>query len=303
MDEHNSIIASRSIKSLSDKDFELCPGIQISIQTDGGNIQLWCNGEPLLLSKAELLIAKQTLLISAIQGLPSLYDFSIELDKEIIRLRQYISNIDIDDILSSLEVSVSESFISKVGGDDRYSVDRFTTSSLPNIGKDSYLNQLLGIGRKNLYKDSGYTSAYNMALPNLKTGVLAGEDLREYLQLLKDNYSRVTHIAILLKKWCEDYFSQYEKQRYTYEEQLLETGKIFEQVFLLKFYKTGYLNNYGVKFVGLENRQSLFDADRRMQSFERMNDIVNRINDAIFNYSTTISSAKSDFIKTIKNLQ
>lgn len=303
MDERNNIIGSQSLKSILDKDYELCPGIRVSIETNEGNLNVLCNDKTLRISKAELLIAKQTFLISAIQRLPSLYDFSVGLDKEIGRLKNYISSIELDAILSSLEVSVSESFISKVGGDDRYSVNRLTTTSLPNIENDNYLTQLLSLGRKNLYEDSGYTSAYSMALPNLKTGVMAGRELSVYLQSLRDKYSAIDHITFLIKEWCIGYVSKYTKQRSSYEEQLSEIEKIFEQVFLLKFYKTGYLDNYGVKFVGLENKQSLFDADKKMRSFERMNVIIDRINETIFKYADAISSAKSDFVNTIIDLQ
>lgn len=303
MDEHNNILASSSIISFFDKNLELYSGIQISIQTNKGDISIFCNDEPLRISKAEYLIVKQTFLINAIKKLPSLYDFTIGLDNEIARLKQYISNIDIEAILSSLEISVSESFISKVGGDDRYTVYRTTKTFLLNIDKDSYLNRLLGLGRNNIYEDSGYKSAYSMALPNLKTGVLTGEERREYLLSLRDNYSVVEHATFLLKEWCEKYVSNYMNKLSFYEEQLSETEKVFEQIFLLKFYKTGHLDTYGVKFVGLENKQPLFDADKRIHSYEGMIGVVNQINETIFKYVKALSSAKSDFVKTIIHLQ
>lgn len=109
-----------------------------------------------------------------------------------------VKDINLHKILEDLQVEIDEIFINKVGGDDRYYVDETRTISYPIEELDSYLKDYLRIGRTNIYKDSGYTSAYNMAVKDLKTGKLPKEDVNEIRDKLITNYSIDNHVFAII---------------------------------------------------------------------------------------------------------
>lgn len=109
-----------------------------------------------------------------------------------------VKNIDLSKILEDLQVEIDEIFINKVGGDDSYYVDETRTISYPVDKLDSYLKDYLKLGRRNIHKDSGYTSAYNMAIKDLKTGKLPNEDIKEIRDKLIADYSIDNHIFAMI---------------------------------------------------------------------------------------------------------
>lgn len=114
--------------------------------------------------------------------------------KSYIETYSKIKDIDLSKILEGLQVEVEEIFINKVGGDDRYYVDETRTISYPIDELDNYLKNYIKIGRRNVYKDSGYTSAYNMAIKDLKTGKLPIDDVNDIRNKLIAEYSIDSHV-------------------------------------------------------------------------------------------------------------
>ncbi len=116
-----------------------------------------------------------------------------------------VKGFNLQAILSDLHVEIDEIFISKVGGDDRYYVDETRTISYPTEKLDDYLREYIKIGRRNIYKDSGYTSAHSMALKGLKTGVLPAEDVSSIRENLISEYSTETHIFAIIDRLLRQY--------------------------------------------------------------------------------------------------
>jgi hypothetical protein len=127
--------------------------------------------------------------------------------KTYIKTYSNIKDIDLSHILEDLQVEVDEIFKNKVGGDDSYYVDETRTISYPIEELDNYLIDYIKIGRRNIYKDSGYTSAYNMAIKGLKTGVLSNEEVKDIRDKLISEYSIESHIFALI----DGVLVQYEK--------------------------------------------------------------------------------------------
>ena len=128
--------------------------------------------------------------------------------------KSYIDNIDINDILKTLYVKVSESYRCKRGDDDTYSIFRTARLTDESIVIDDYLKEIIGIGeRVCIYEDSGYTSVYNLA--NYAEGFRAKHPIGEYegdmleqeKQRIIAQYSKEEHMAYLfytqLKKQAE----------------------------------------------------------------------------------------------------
>lgn len=128
--------------------------------------------------------------------------------KEYLKVRSSIDNIDLQKILNDLQIEVEEIFINKVGGDDSYYVDETRTISFPIEQLDKFLKDYIKVGRRNIYKDSGYTSAYNMAIKGLKTGILPDEDVSEIRDKLISEYSKETHTFAII----DEILTHYEKK-------------------------------------------------------------------------------------------
>lgn len=132
-------------------------------------------------------------------------------------ITEYVDSFNIKDILSDLFIEVNEYFHTKPGDDDRYSVYRKAKLSSNIANNDFYLRNIIGIGEKCIYQDSGFCSAQSMRIPDLVTGVYKGKKLKEEKQKIISSYSRQEHISHLLadiyssvmknmfgyKKWCE----------------------------------------------------------------------------------------------------
>lgn len=108
-------------------------------------------------------------------------------------------------ILEGLQVEVDEIFKNKVGGDDSYYVDETRTISYPIEELDDYLKDYIKIGRRNIYKNSGYTSAYSMAIKGLKTGILSNEEVKDIRDKLISEYSLENHIFALIDRALVQY--------------------------------------------------------------------------------------------------
>ncbi len=116
-----------------------------------------------------------------------------------------IKDLDLSQILEGLQVEVDEIFKNKVGGDDSYYVDETRTISYPIEELDDYLKDYIKIGRRNIYKDSGYTSACSMAIKGLKTGILSNEEVKDIRDKLISEYSPENHIFALIDRALVQY--------------------------------------------------------------------------------------------------
>lgn len=116
-----------------------------------------------------------------------------------------IKDLDLSQILEDLQVEVYEIFKNKVGGDDSYYVDETRTISYPIEDLDDYLKDYIKIGRRNIYKDSGYTSAYSMSIKGLKTGLLSNEEVKDIRNKLISEYSLENHIFALIDRTLVQY--------------------------------------------------------------------------------------------------
>ena len=131
--------------------------------------------------------------------------------EEVKKLKKYIDSINIKEILKSLKVSVSESFINKVGGDDRYMVYRTASISNEVASQDEYLKKIWGLGKECIHSDSGYTSAYNMRIKDLIVGEYKDSVLEEEKNRLMLKYSKEEHLGYLFsalmveRNWIRQY--------------------------------------------------------------------------------------------------
>lgn len=303
MDKDRNIIASHSLVGLGEGEFDLIDGCRISCNFDNDNITLILNNEKIIFPDVELLIAKRAYIENSIKKIPSYFFYSDLKDKEFKRIKEYVDKLDIDEILSSLEVSISEHFRNKIGGDDSYYVDRSTSSSSGIVQTDPYLNSFLKIGKHNIYSDSGYTSAYNMAIPGLKTGLLEGDDLQKYLKELKSSYSKERHIYELVNVWIGQNVIQNMRNKEKLCNILYQIDFEFTNVYHLKFYRTGYLDTYGVTFTCLNRKEHFFEADKGMRSYERMSERIKHINSIIYDYYKNLNMLNYKFSNELRILQ
>jgi len=118
--------------------------------------------------------------------------------KTYIKTYSNIKDLDLSHILEDLQVEVDEIFKNKVGGDDSYFVDETRTISYPFEELDNYLKDYIKIGRRNIYKDSGYTSAHSMAIKGLKTGMLSNKEVKDIRDKLISEYSVENHVFALI---------------------------------------------------------------------------------------------------------
>ncbi len=140
-----------------------------------------------------------------------LYDgfLPLEWGKTIKELSDYIKGIDISSLLSSLYIKVWDSHISKVGGDDRYSVIKEVKLLDGTPINDDYLINLIGLGERTIHKESGYTSYFER--PKIPFGVYEGETLEKEKQAIIHKYSSEKHMGWLI-------YSELSKQEFYKEE-------------------------------------------------------------------------------------
>ena len=105
---------------------------------------------------------------------------------------EYILNIDISKILSTLSVNVWSSHRCKIGGDDSYSVYKDIDINDKSIYLDPFLKELINIGHHCILKESGYTSYFPH--PEITFGEYKGLDLENERNTIKAKYSKAKHL-------------------------------------------------------------------------------------------------------------
>lgn len=134
--------------------------------------------------------------------LPTLF---YEYVKLYISTAKELEKYDIRQILKDLSIEIYEIFKSKVGGDDSYFVHEVRSVSYNMNEIDNYLKEYLKLGNREIYSDSGYTSAYKLRIPDLKTGKLSEEEVDVVRERLVNEYSIEKHIFANIEGWLKQY--------------------------------------------------------------------------------------------------
>lgn len=126
--------------------------------------------------------------------------------KEVITrdLKRIVESYNMKEILSSLNVVVSDFYRSKVGGDDSYRIDRSAWLSDKSAKTDEYINKVIGIGEKCIHSDSGYTSNLRAYAPDVYIGKYMDEELEKEKQRILSKYSKEEHMAYLIFSKLEE---------------------------------------------------------------------------------------------------
>lgn len=109
-------------------------------------------------------------------------------------IEQKVKQVNLSEILKDLHVFVEESFICRPGKDDYYVVYKTVTIGCPEDELDGYLKNYIGLGKRKVHMDSGFTSAYNMAIKGLVTGDYDEEEVNKERERLISQYSSQDHI-------------------------------------------------------------------------------------------------------------
>lgn len=124
------------------------------------------------------------------------------IEKRLQSIEKSLESFSIEDVLKGLRINVKEIFINKVGGDDRYYVHKKVETNYPIEQMDSYIQDYIGIGDREIYRDSGYTS--NLAIKGLIKGEYNEEQLKNEKEKLISNYSKSKHAESLLIEYIAD---------------------------------------------------------------------------------------------------
>ena len=165
-------------------------------------------------------------------------------------------------------MTVSESFINKVGGDDSYRVYRTASISNEVASQDEYLKKIWGLGEECIHSDSGYTSAYNMRIKDLIVGEYKDSVLEEEKNRLMLKYSKEEHLGYL--------FSALMVERNWIRQYVLPT---LESLYATE--KDKFRNKWPIEFVENTNREVeklFYPLSNRV---DNVNEILQNINSQI----------------------
>ncbi len=119
--------------------------------------------------------------------------------KEIITrdLMRIVDSYNLEDILSSLSVVVTDFYRSKVGGDDSYRIERTACLEDKSVKTDKYIDKVIGLGTECIHSDSGYTSNLRAYAPKIYIGEYKGEELENEKKRILSNYSKAEHLSYI----------------------------------------------------------------------------------------------------------
>ena len=121
-----------------------------------------------------------------------------DIEQIVSALKRIIESYDLEKILSSLSVVVTDHYRSKIGGDDTYWIDRTANLEDKTTKTDEYIDKIIGIGTKCIHRDSGYTSNLRAYAPNVYIGEYSGLELEKEKERILSKYSREEHMAYLI---------------------------------------------------------------------------------------------------------
>lgn len=170
------------------------------------NYRLLGDNKPFLLSPIENVwidyVSEVAIYEAFAKELPSLFHKYVKL---YLSTAKELAKYDIRQILKDLSIEIYEVFRNKVGGDDSYFVHEVRSVSHNINDIDNYLKDYIKLGNREIHRDSGYTSAYNLRLPNLKTGKMSEDEVDEVRQNLIKEYSIENHTFAKIGEWLEQY--------------------------------------------------------------------------------------------------
>jgi len=182
--------------------------------------------------------------------------------KEIITrdLKRIVDSYNIEEILSSLNVIVTDFYRSKVGGDDSYRIDRTAWLGDKDAKTDEYINKVIGIGDVCIHTDSGYTSNLRAYAPDVYIGEYKGEVLEREKQIIISKYSKEEHMAYLIFSKLEEKENAI-TEREEWEEPINELKKRLESEFSLstlleidqRLFYTDYKNTFSDQLVKINS--------------------------------------------------
>lgn len=112
-------------------------------------------------------------------------------------LMKIVDSFNLEDILSSLAVVVTDFYRSKVGGDDSYRIDRTACLEDNSVKTDEYIDKVIGLGTECIHSDSGYTSNLRAYAPKVYIGKYKGEELENEKKRILSNYSKAEHLSYI----------------------------------------------------------------------------------------------------------
>ena len=120
--------------------------------------------------------------------------------KEIITrdLMEIVDSYNLEDILTSLSVVVTDFYRSKVGDDDSYSIDRTACIKDKSVKTDEYIDKVIGLGTECIHSDGGYTSNLRAYAPKIYIGEYKGEELENEKKRILSNYSKAEHLSYII---------------------------------------------------------------------------------------------------------
>lgn len=119
-------------------------------------------------------------------------------------LMRIVDSFNLEDILASLSVVVTDFYRSKVGGDDSYRIDRTACLKDKSVKTDEYIDKVIGMGTECIHSDSGYTSNLRAYAPNIYIGEYKGEELENEKKRILSNYSKAEHLSYIFFNKLEE---------------------------------------------------------------------------------------------------
>ncbi|MBR6252217.1 MAG: hypothetical protein IKR17_13660 [Bacteroidales bacterium] len=122
-----------------------------------------------------------------------------EINTIIQEVDNYISTLNVDELLESFTISNEEFFNHRAGKDDRYFVFKRSKEF-----EDKYINSLFPKINETIYEDRGYCTAESMRIDIEKRPYTKEE--AELIDKAKEKYNKDEHRASLLNEQLDNYF-------------------------------------------------------------------------------------------------
>lgn len=148
-------------------------------------------------------IKSQISLLSGIANYIVPKSYETEQKKRVISdFKEHINSFNLDNILSSLKVTIWDHYHTKIGDDDTYSVYKCVEIADDSVVLDGYLKSLIGVGENCIHRSLHYGGYFE----RYPTGVYSGSQLELEKEKILSAYSKEEHMAYL-------FFEQLEKQK------------------------------------------------------------------------------------------
>ena len=284
-------------------------GFSFDINIDNRSTILKCNNKPFIdeniTDKRDLqfahLIEEYVGANKRIKTLNQIISF-ITIDKyrrskeQITRdLMRIVDSYNLEEILTSLSVVVTDFYRSKVGGDDSYRIDRTACLEDKSIKTDEYINKVIGLGTECIHSDGGYTSNLRAYAPKVYMGEYKGVVLENEKKRILSNYSKAEHLSYIFftkleeKERALDEIDSWENNRNKLKEKLNSDYFIDS---LSHIDERFFYGNYNVAFSDLlDNVNSLIR--RIMLKYPRKRIVISGALPSVSNFSWSHETDKT----------